>query len=97
MNVICWNCRGTASKGFSSLIKNIRSDYSCDLMILAETHTSGSLAKRIANKCALDGQFIIYATCQSGGLWCIWNSNIWKVQVLSSSSRLLTPHFYPIK
>lgn len=89
MNVICWNCRGTASKGFAGLIKDIRSEFSCSLMFLVETHTSGSLAKRIAKRCGLDQSFIVDARGQSSGLWCIWDSIICKVQILNSTSQLI--------
>lgn len=70
MNIVCWNCRGTASRGFAGLMKDIKREFSCSLIILVETHTSGNTAKKIAKRCGLDEYFIIVATGQSGGLWC---------------------------
>lgn len=69
MNIIAWNCRGSACKGFAGLINDIKRDFSCAMMILVETHTSEKLAKKIAKRCGFDSPFIIDVVGQSGGLW----------------------------
>lgn len=89
MNVIFWNCRGTANKGFSGLIRDIKQDFSCAMVIVMETHTSGTMASRIAKKCGLDKPFIVDVRGQSSGIWLLWNSEVWKVEVLGSSSQLI--------
>lgn len=78
MNIFCWNCRGTASRRFVRLLKDIKRDYSCSMMILVETHSSGTTAKRIAKRCGFSNSFIV----DVGGLWCLWDSPNWNVQVL---------------
>lgn len=50
MSVICWNCRGTASKGFAGLIKDMVRDQGVSMIALLETHTSGSHATSIIKK-----------------------------------------------
>lgn len=42
MYFLAWNCRGTTSKGFPSLIKDIKRKYEASLFFLLETHTSGN-------------------------------------------------------
>lgn len=51
-----------------------------------ETHTSGNYAMKIAKKRGLDKWFIVDASGQSGDIWYLWDSSLWKVEVLSSSS-----------
>lgn len=59
------------------------------MIMLMETHTSGSGAKRIAKRCGLDSLYIVDALGQSGGIWCLWNSDVWNVDIISSSSQLI--------
>lgn len=73
MKLICWNCRGTASKGFAGLIKDMKRDYSASFIALLETHTSGTLAMRIAKRTGFENQFIKDPRGQAGGIWIIWD------------------------
>lgn len=59
------------------------------MVILMETHTSGPLTKRIAKKCGLDKYFIVDVRGQSWGLWCLWDSTLWNIQIISSTSQLI--------
>lgn len=59
------------------------------MIILMETHTKGDNAKKTAKRCGLDQFFIIDALGQSWGIWCLWDPNIWKIYVLTSSSQLI--------
>lgn len=69
MNLICWNCRGTASKGFVGLVKDMKREYSASFIALLETHSSGTVAKRIAKRIGFENQFIKDARGQAGGIW----------------------------
>lgn len=66
MNVMSWNCRGTASKGFASLIRDICREYSTSLIFLLETHTSGHTIEHIVQKMGLDGCFVEEARGHAG-------------------------------
>lgn len=79
MNAISWNCRGTASKGFVGLIKDLRREFCASMIILMETHNSGAAAQKIIRRIGLDSQYIEEARGHSGGLWCLWDSTIWTV------------------
>lgn len=65
MNFMSWNCRGTAAKGFTSLVKDLRKEYQCSLLFLLETHSSGQNAVRTAKRTGLSGNFIVDARGQS--------------------------------
>lgn len=58
MTVLCWNCRGTAARGFANLIRDLRYDYRFSSLIPVETHMSGQKATNIIQKIGFDGRFI---------------------------------------
>lgn len=89
MNFVSWNCRGTGAKGFTSLIKDIRRHYDASLMFLMETHSSGQRAKQQANRTGLLGNFIVDSRGQAGGIWCIWDTSSWKVDIIESSDQFV--------
>lgn len=89
MNFISWNCRGTASKWFTSLVKDLRREYNASLIFLLETHTSGEKAVKLARKTGLAGNFIVDARGQAGGIWCLWDEAQWQVNVIDSSNQFV--------
>lgn len=89
MNFMAWNCRGTAAKGFSGLLKDLRREYSASMMFLLETHSSGLKCQNLVKKIGFSGHFVVEARGQSGGIWCLWEVSLWKVVVLESSSQFV--------
>lgn len=89
MNILCWNCRGTAAKGFIALIKEMRRNYDSSILFLLETHSSGVRAQNQAKKTGFSGRFIVDSRGQSGGIWCLWDENIWKVEIIESSNQFV--------
>lgn len=87
MNILCWNCRGTAAKGFARLIKDIKQEYAASMIVLLETHTSGPTAKRIINKIGFDKNFLQEAQGQAGGIWLLWDSAQWNLTIVCSTSQ----------
>lgn len=85
MNVMCWNCRSTASKGFTTLIKDMKREYKFSFLLLLETHISGRRATNIVKRFGFDGWFLQEASDQAGGIWCMWDKGKWKVDVLMAS------------
>lgn len=89
MNVISWNCRGTAGKDFVSMVKDLRKFYNTNFIILMETHTSGNRAAGIIKKFGFNGNFVQEACGHSGGIWCLWDQSFWKVDVLNNSPQFV--------
>lgn len=85
MNLLCWNCRGTTAKGFSSLIRDLMMGFHFSFLVLVESHLSGPNATKVSNNLGFDSRFVQEATGQSSGIWCLWDLNHWKVEVLDSS------------
>lgn len=88
MNFMSWNCRGICSKGFTSLVKDIRKNYECSLIFLSETHSSGDMAQKKIKKMGFAGTFVVDSVGQGGGIWCLWDGN-WKVEVLGASTQFV--------
>lgn len=89
MNFLSWNCRGTVAKGFTNLIKDLSKVYNASLIFLLETHASGQMAIKQAKKTGFSGQFIVDSRGQSDGIWCLWDANSWKVEVIESSNQFI--------
>src|ERR1044072_8801018 len=89
MNALCWNCRGTKSKGFRSLIRDISSMYSVSLLILVETQVSGTVADNIISNLGNDSYAKVDAVGRSGGIWCLWKSCDWQVLIMDTCNQAM--------
>lgn len=89
MNILSWNCRGTAQKGFVNLIKDLRREYHTSFICLMETHTCAKTADRILRRVQLDGQFVVEIRGQAGGIWCLWDPMVWKVNIIGHSDQFV--------
>lgn len=89
MNCISWNCRGVAAKGFMALVKDIRKKYNASLLFLLETHSSGDIAQRQGKRTGYSGVFIVDSRGQVGGIWCLWDTSLWSVEVINSSEQFV--------
>lgn len=58
MNILVWNCRGVASKGFVPLIRDLRKEFSSSFMVLMKTHVTGANANRIIKRLSFGDSFI---------------------------------------
>lgn len=88
MNYIAWKCRGVAAKGFISLMKDIRKEYDVSIIVLLETHASGISAQRKIKKMGFSGTHVFYSCGQAGGIWCLWDSSNWDMEVLDSNPQM---------
>lgn len=87
MNLIGWNCRGAAGRGFVNLIRDIRSEYNVSMMFMVEIHVSGTRSHNIIKRFGFDSWFIQEAQGQSGGIWIVWDSKDWSVDVLNNDTQ----------
>lgn len=78
-----------AARGFVGLVKDMKREYSSSFIALFETHTSGVKASRIAKRMGFENQFIKDARGQAGGIWLLWDSVHWNVQILRDSNQLV--------
>ena len=84
MNIIIWNCRGVSGKGFASLVKDLTFRHKVSFLCLLETHIGGEKAKKIVKRFNFDSCYIMDRVGFGGGIWCMWNKEVWQVDVVSS-------------
>lgn len=72
-------------KGFVGLIKNLWAEFNFSMLIFFETRANGGRTKRITQKLGFDGQFIQEVNGQSSGIRCLWDTNLWTINVISNS------------
>lgn len=71
-------------KGFTELVSDLRRHYDASLIFPLETHVSGLKAKRRENRTGFKLNFILDSQGQSGGIWCLWNPEIWTTEILEN-------------
>nr|XP_025664883.1 uncharacterized protein LOC112763420 [Arachis hypogaea] len=76
------NRRGVGSKTFPSLIRDLRHEYGANMFFLLETHVSGVRGNQIRDKIGFDKSFVVDAVGHAGGIWCLWDSSVWSVDVI---------------
>ncbi|XP_057444827.1 uncharacterized protein LOC130737074 [Lotus japonicus] len=86
---MCWNCRGTNSRGFPNLIRDLKRLHNMEALFLVETHSSGEKARKVAASLGFDSSEIVDGNGQAGGIWCLWDSNAVTIVKLFSSPQLL--------
>ncbi|RYR10336.1 hypothetical protein Ahy_B05g078806 [Arachis hypogaea] len=81
--------QGVGRKAFPSLIRDLRHEYRANLFFLLETHVSGIQGNQIRDKIGFDQSFVVDATGHARGIWCLWDSSIWKVDVLEHDRQFI--------
>ncbi|RYR51281.1 hypothetical protein Ahy_A06g026306 [Arachis hypogaea] len=72
-----------------SLFRKLKCEYHAGMIILLETQISGDRAKEVRDKLGFDGSFTVEALGRSGGIWILWNSGIWRVDVVRHSRQVV--------
>ncbi|XP_057761117.1 uncharacterized protein LOC130981550 [Arachis stenosperma] len=66
------------------MVKDLCRNFNCNMLCLLETHLSGPKANKIAKRFGFSDWFLEEGIGFSGGIWILWNSNFWNVEVLMS-------------
>lgn len=88
-NILCWNCRGAASKGFPGLVRDLVSRYKADICFLCEPRVSGRKAKSIVRRCGWKCVEVVEAVGFSGGLWLCWNDAVVDVEIIEKCNQAM--------
>ena len=89
VNILVWNCRGVAKRGFGSFIKDLRHKHEFSILVLLKTRVSGGKANKIDKKFGFDGMFRVDPDGFVGGAWVFWDLNACRVKVLSYSCQVV--------
>ncbi|KAF7839819.1 DNA polymerase alpha subunit B [Senna tora] len=80
---------GTGARGFSTLVRDIRSHYKFNFLALVETHQHRENARRIINRMGFTHSEVVEANGHAGGIWCMWSENGFTVQTLVKHEQLI--------
>ncbi|KAI9080033.1 hypothetical protein K1719_037966 [Acacia pycnantha] len=72
MNEVVWNSRGAASKGVTSLIRDVKFRYKLDMVVILEPRISGRNADRVIKSWGFRHSVRMEAEGFSGGIWLLW-------------------------
>ncbi|KAF7830019.1 reverse transcriptase [Senna tora] len=89
MNFVIWNSRGTGSRTFPGLVRDIKHRHNVDFLALIETRQSGEKANEIIKKLGFDGVECVEASGFSGGIWCLWRKERIMVSVLGKHRQFI--------
>ncbi|XP_057739670.1 uncharacterized protein LOC130956669 [Arachis stenosperma] len=59
------------------------------MFFLLETHVSGARGNQIRGKIGFDRSFLVDAVGHAGGIWCLWDSSVWSVDVLEHDKQFV--------
>ncbi|RYR09487.1 hypothetical protein Ahy_B05g077838 [Arachis hypogaea] len=59
-----------------------------ELWALAQTHISGTRGKQNRGKMGFDKSFVVDAVSHAGGIWCLWDSSVSRVDVLEHDRQI---------
>ncbi|KAK4271486.1 hypothetical protein QN277_020176 [Acacia crassicarpa] len=89
MIIASWNFRGAGGRSFPLTIKDIVSKYCIDILCLIEPRISGDRADRVCRKLGFSHWFRVESTGYSGGIWLMWDSALFDITYLTSTTQLL--------
>ncbi|XP_028786380.1 uncharacterized protein LOC114742276 [Neltuma alba] len=87
-----WNSRGTGTKTFPSLVQELKKHFCLDFLALLETRSDKLKTERRIGSLGFQEYTFIEAEGYSGGIWCLWNAGVRRVEVLERHRQYL--HLY---
>src|SRR4051812_37072007 len=81
-NILCWNCRGAASKAFEVELRQLMREFRQKIVILLEPRISGAMADMVCAKFGRKRWARSEALGFSGGVWVIWDEEEVELQLL---------------
>ena len=89
MNWMIWNTRGTGTRSFPGLIRNLKKHYQLGFLALLETRCSKENSERRVQQFGFENCALVDAEGYSGGIWCLWDSSIGMVTILERNSQFI--------
>jgi len=93
--LVSWNVRGLNNRDKRRVIKNIMGDWKADIICLQETKLQGNITELVRQ---IWGDRWVKMACLEasgtrGGTMMLWDSRIWKEEVLETGTCTLTCRF----
>lgn len=90
LNMICWNCRGAASRHFHRICKDLFREYKVDVLVILEPRCSGEKAEKIVERMGFNSSWRMEAEGYSGGIWILWNLGSFRVFDIEEMKQCVT-------
>ncbi|XP_061370265.1 uncharacterized protein LOC133312983 [Gastrolobium bilobum] len=89
MNFLVWNCRGAVKKRLKGILSSFVTKNNIDLVVLLEPRVSGAKALKIIRVLGFSNYCIEEARGFSGGIWLLWNTPNFSVDLVNKSHQLV--------
>ncbi|XP_061364993.1 uncharacterized protein LOC133308390 [Gastrolobium bilobum] len=89
MSILIWNCRGAANSKIGRTLKLFVDKNDVGIVILLETRSKSDKCNSILKKLKFGKAIFEEANGFSGGLWVIWDSRKFMVQLISQSTQYI--------
>lgn len=89
LNIIVWNSRGAASKGFATALRDMKHRYKLDIVVILEPRVSGNPANKIIKSWGFQYSVRSEAVGFSGGIWILWNRDELSVDVIEIEDQFI--------
>ena len=99
INILAWNVQGAGSREFFNILREHLHMHRPSIVALFETRISGPRAQQVCERIGFRNFFRVDAQGFQGGIWVLWNSDEFDVDVLDTHEQFVTveikPHGHP--
>ncbi|XLU33424.1 hypothetical protein S245_069490 [Arachis hypogaea] len=67
----------------------MRQEYGANFFFLLETHVSSARGEQIRKNMGFDKSFVVDVVGHARGIWCLWDSSTWKVDILEHDKQFV--------
>lgn len=89
MNLATWNCRGAGAPIFIRHLKDMVRTNQIGIIAVLEPRVSGPTAQKIIKRTGFLGSAVVEACGFAGGIWLLWDKNIWDVSIILTDNQLI--------
>ncbi|KAJ8443336.1 hypothetical protein Cgig2_015817 [Carnegiea gigantea] len=90
VRLLNWNTQGAGSRNFLNILKeHIRMQHPQIIMLL-ETHISGSRAETVCNNIEFRGRLLMEARGYQGRIWILWQDSAIQLDILEDHEQFVT-------
>ncbi|KAI9124813.1 hypothetical protein K1719_004140 [Acacia pycnantha] len=82
MNFLLWISRGTGTRSFPTLVRDLKSHYQLNFMAILETRCSKEMSEGRVGQLGFPNMELMDCEGYSGGIWCLWDRNISSISLL---------------
>ncbi|KAJ8422017.1 hypothetical protein Cgig2_007567 [Carnegiea gigantea] len=90
MKILIWNTQGAGTHDFMNTLKEHIGMQRPQIVVLLETHISGSRADNVCKRIGFGGQYRVDARGFQGGIWVLWLDNQVQLNLIEAHDQFIT-------